>query len=192
MKQKPRGYAGIDHETIGSDILSLLDAVLMPESILGRDLCEKLRATDPARWYPIERLLEPLERLDARLGPDSLRRVGWSLYKLSHEAAIRASATSARSIVYGIDGMYHRANRGKQIGGWSVLDFKPGQATLEKTTPHHCMMEEGILEAALKTVGVSATIHQPRCIRRGADACHLVLSSHVNDHRWGSALTAQP
>ena len=30
-----------------------------------------------------------------------------------------------------------------------MLGFEPGKAELEKTTPHHCVMEEGIFSAAL-------------------------------------------
>jgi len=86
--------------------------------------------------------------------------------------------------VHGIDGMYRAANRGTDIGGWAVLDFSPGKAVLEKTTPHHCVLEEGILEAALRAVNVTATIYQRTCFRKGADSCEIVISSHIVDGRW--------
>jgi hypothetical protein len=183
-KRLPKGYRGIAHQTIGSDVLSLLSSVLMPEQILGKALVDDLKRIKPNDWYPIQTLLEPLELLATRLGPDSLRRVGIALFKLSHESAVREQASSAHDIVHGIDGMYHHANRGTDIGGWKVLSFEPGKAVLEKTTPHHCIMEEGILEAALRLMNVPPLIHQSACFREGADACHFVITSSVVDERW--------
>ena len=184
MQKFPKRYRGHNHETIGSDILSLLDAILMPEQVLGKDLTQRLRAIQPTEWYPISTLLEPLELLDRRLGSDSIRKVGIALFKLSHEANVRRSASSARDIIYGLDGLYRAANRGADIGGWAVLEFAPGRAVVEKTTPHHCVLEEGILEAALRTVNVTASIHQRACFRKGAEACEMVISSHIVDARW--------
>lgn len=184
VRRPPRGYIGIGHETIGSDILSLVRAVLMPEHVLGKEQVRMLRAVDPDQWYPIATLLEPLERLDAVLGESSLRKIGWTLFDLSHREAAANSLKSVRDVVYGIDGLYHHANRGEKIGGWEVLSFEPGEALLEKTTPHHCVMEEGILEAACKVVGVTPTIYQRACLRRGDDACRIVIQSHVRDARW--------
>jgi len=115
-----------------------------------------------------------------------MRKIGWSLFRLSHEAAVRANCSSARDIVYGVDAMYHRANRGEQIGGWEVLEFEPGRALLEKTTPHHCVVEEGIIEAGLRAMGVQATIRQLTCFRRGGEACRILISSHVTDARWSA------
>ncbi|HEX7666878.1 MAG TPA: hypothetical protein VF407_20255 [Polyangiaceae bacterium] len=182
--RKPRGYVGIGHETIGSDILALSRAVLMPDQVLGKEMASSIRGVETEEWYPIRLLLEPLERLDAVLGESSLRKIGWKLFELSHREAMRAAAKSVKDIVYGIDGMYHRANRGKQIGGWKVLSFEPGEAVLEKTTPHHCIMEEGILEAGCKEFGVNPTIFQNECFRKGGEVCRITIRSHVTDARW--------
>lgn len=187
VRRLPQGYRGTHHETIGSDIISLVDAILMPEPILGKERCAHLRSLRPREWYPIAELLDALDHIDARLGGDSLRKIGWSIFKLSHEAEVKANCTSARDIVYGIDGMYHRANRGEGIGGWKVLEFVSGRAVLEKNTPHHCVVEEGILEAGLLAVGVRATIVQPACFRKGALACRFVIESHTHGERWSGA-----
>ena len=184
IRRVPRGYRGIRHETIGSDILALPDAILMPEALLGRERLTRLMRVDRDRWYPIEDLLEAFEHLDGRLGPESMRKVGYSLFALSHESAVRAVCRTARHVLHGLDGMYHRANRGDAIGGWRVLAYDDRQALLEKTTPHHCVVEEGILEAALRAIGVPATIHQTVCFRKGADACRFVVSSRVSAERW--------
>jgi hypothetical protein len=190
MTRLPRGYRGIDHETIGSDVLALLDSVLMPEQLLGKELVQRLRAVRPSGWYPIALLLEPLEMLDKRLGADSIRKVGHALFRLSHEEGVRQKATSARDIVYGIDAMYRAANRGREIGGWSVISFTAGKAILEKTTPHHCVLEEGILDAGLRVVGVPAVIKQEMCFRRGDDSCVLTITSHVTDQRWSGRFSS--
>jgi hypothetical protein len=93
-------------------------------------------------------------------------------------------ARSAADVIYGIDGMYHHANRGSAIGGWKVLRFDPGYAELEKTTPHHCVMEQGILSGALAAVKCPGIVSQKQCFRQGADACLYVISSSFTDERW--------
>jgi hypothetical protein len=185
QQRRPRGYVGTNHETIGSDILSLLQAVIMPEQVLGREMVERLHGVRAAQWYPIQWLLDPLQRLEATIGASSLRKIGLAIFQLSHEAALKRHGKSVRDVVYGIDAMYHHANRGDDIGGWRVLEFKPGEAILEKTTPHPCVLEEGILEAGVRAMGVSSvSIEQPECMRRSADACRIRLVSHVVDQRW--------
>lgn len=184
MTRLPKNYVGKNHETIGSDILAIRKVLHLPERTLGKELADEIAKVKPDGWYPISLLLQALEALDQKLDAYALRSVGWSLFKLSHEADVRANATSAKDICYGIDGMYHRANRGERIGGWQVLSFSPGRAELEKTTPHHCVMEEGILEEALRTMGVPAKIEQKACFRKGADACRFVITSAITDRRW--------
>lgn len=180
----PRGYQGLDHETIGSDILAVLDALVLAEQVLGKERVARLRALSPTGWYPIATLLEPLEVMATKLGAGSLKSVGWKLFTLSHAEAFKANARSVKDLVYGIDGLYHRANRGDAIGGWQVLEFMPGLATLEKTTPHHCIVEEGILEEGLRVLGVPGMVSQTSCLRAGADSCVFRITSFVHDARW--------
>lgn len=186
-KRRPLGYLGRNHETIGSDVLAVLGVVSMPGQTLGGPLHERLKAVSPSGWYPIDLMLELLETLDARVGTNGLRQMGRKLFAASHEEHVRATAKSAADILYAFDDIYRRANRGEHIGGWKVLQFKPGRAVLEKTTPHHCALEEGIITAALACVGVPATVAQDQCFRKGADACQLVVTSVISDERWGAA-----
>lgn len=181
----PRGYLGLKHETIGSDILAVLDALVLAEQVLGKERVAQLRALSPTGWYPIATLLEPLEVMAEKFGAGSLKSVGWKLFTLSHAEAFKASAHSVKDLVYGIDVLYRRANRGEAIGGWKVLDFKPGEATLEKTTPHHCIVEEGILEEGLRVLGVPGMVSQTSCFRNGAECCLFRITSFVRDQRWG-------
>jgi hypothetical protein len=183
-QRRPKGYVGTDHETIGSDILAVLGALRLPEEILGKATFERLKEVKPEDWYPIGWLLELMEELDRRVGRFALMRMGRKLFKLSHEARVRQVAHSARDVLYGMDAMYHHANRGKSIGGWRVLQFSPGHAELEKTTPHHCAMEEGILLEALSLVGCRALVEQAECFRKGATACIYVVTSSIVDRRW--------
>jgi hypothetical protein len=189
--RRPKGYIGQGHETIGSDILAVLAILKMPELVLGPEDAKRLAAVDPAGWYPIEWLLELMEKLDAAIGYYGLVRMGRTLFQLSHKDRVEKVARSARDIVYGIDGMYHNANRGRGIGGWRVVDFQPGHAELEKTTPHHCVMEQGILSAGLAMVGCPASIVQTTCFRKGDPLCLFALSSTVTDARWCGA-TPEP
>lgn len=184
MTRLPRGYSGINHQTIGSDILAVLKALHSPEQALGKDLSAKLQSVKPNEWYPIGVLLEALDRLDSKLGTYALKNVGWELFKLSHADAVRQAVKSAHDLLHGFDSMYHRANRGTAIGGWRLLRFDPGHAELEKTTPHHCVMEEGILQEAMRTIGVKVEVSQRECFRKGAEACVFVVTSPITDSRW--------
>lgn len=188
MKRLPRGYVGTDHVTIGSDILAVLKATHLPELALGEALAARVRAVKVDEWYPIDMLLDIFERLDQHLGQRGLLAMGWSIFQSSHAVAVRASGvSSARELLFGLNGLYRRANQGDQIGEWKVLRFEPGLAELEKTTPHHCVVEEGIVQEALRTVGVPAKITQTSCFRSGAASCIYVVQSAVVDERWGGA-----
>jgi hypothetical protein len=184
---RPKGYVGIQHETLGSDILSVLRILRLPEQILGAEEAARLANVDPHRWYPIGWLLELMEHLDREVGSYGLMRMGRELFKLSHETRVLEVAQSARDIVFGIDGMYHHANRGRDIGGWKVLCFEPGRAELEKTTPHHCAMEQGLISAGLAAVGCPCNVEQLRCVRRGAPACVFEITCAFVDGHWSGS-----
>ena len=189
--RRPRGYVGTKHETLGSDIRSVLAAVPFPRRVLGDEMTSKIEELDPGGWYPIQPLLEVMGILSERLGRFTMLELGRKLFKQSHEQRVKEIAHSASDIVHGIDGMYHHANRGTDIGGWQVLSFVPGEAVLDKTTPHHCVMEEGILAEALNAVGVAALVRQTECFLKGADACRFVITSSITDERWSGAAPAK-
>lgn len=184
IRRRPRGYIGRNHETIGSDILSVLRILKLPEQVLGVEESKKLSAVDPGGWYPIEWLLDLMDRLDRDLGHYGLLRMGRTLFELSHKERVLEVAKSARDILHGIDGMYHHANRGGAIGGWKVVRFEPGLAELEKNTPHHCVMEQGILSAAFSAVGCPCMVTQRECFRQGADVCVYVVTSSLTGKEW--------
>ncbi|MFT3836097.1 MAG: hypothetical protein QM723_03755 [Myxococcaceae bacterium] len=184
MLRRPDGYSGKDHQTIGSDILSVLNALIMPESVLGRRLLAKVKAVQPNDWYPIEFLLEVMEVVETRVGKTALSSMGRRLFQLSHAARLKETARAGADIIFGIDGMYHHANQGKDIGGWKVVMFQPGRARLEKRTPHACVMEEGILAEALQTIGVPSLVTQSGCVKNGDPFCTYEISSALTDARW--------
>ncbi|MFN7132140.1 MAG: V4R domain-containing protein [Myxococcales bacterium] len=186
MTRLARGYVGINHQTIGSDILAVYRAVHSPDRMFGPELAGRLARVQAEQWYPIALLLEALAALDAKLDAFAMRSAGWQLFKLSHEEATRKAVKNARELLYGFDGLYHAANRGLRIGGWSVLSFEPGRAELEKTTPHHCVLEEGIMEEALRVIGAPSKVEQPKCFRQGADACVFVVTATGANANWGA------
>lgn len=183
-RRKPKGYTGLAHETIGSDILSVFRILKLPDQVLGKADADRLRDVDSSAWYPIEWLLDLMDVLDKALGHYGLLRMGRTLFDLSHKERVIQVAHSARDILYGLDDMYHHANRGRGIGGWKVLRFEAGFAELEKTTPHHCVMEQGLLSAALAAVNCPGLISQRDCFRLGADACIYTITSSLTDERW--------
>ena len=62
LKYRPKGYVGLRHETIGSDILSVAQILKLPEQTLGAELAGKLSRVKADRWYPIGDLLDHIER----------------------------------------------------------------------------------------------------------------------------------
>jgi len=193
-KRYPKGYQGRRHETIGSDILAVRQSLLAISNtsngalkILGPVALERFARIEPEGWYPIEWLLEMMESIDRNLGRFGLIKMGRVLFQLSHERRVANTLTCARDLIYGIDDMYRHANRGQGIGGWKVLHFDDSRAELEKTTPHHCMMEEGILAQGLKLAGAPSMVSQSVCLREGAPCCHFVIEPcHAAAH-WGSS-----
>jgi hypothetical protein len=184
LRKKPRNYVGQNHETIGSDILSVLAVIPLPGQILGPELMAAVKEVKPDGWYPISLLLDLLDRIDERVGRFGLLQMGRKLFQGSHAEQFKKVASTAADAVYGIDGMYHRANRGGGIGGWEVALFRPGRAELIKTTPHHCVMEEGILSEAMVTLGIPATVQQTVCLREGADHCRYAVASIISEEKW--------
>lgn len=184
MTRLPKGYVGKNHETIGSDILSVLKVVTFPERVLGEELAKKAQAVSPDGWYPIDDLLNMMDRIDKSIGRAGLVQMGRNIFRLSHEEQAKKVLHNAADIILGLDGMYHHANRGEGIGGWKVIELKPGLARMEKNTPHHCVMEEGILMEALRMVGVPVMVNQTECFRQGAPLCVYKLTSVITDEKW--------
>lgn len=177
-------YQNPTHETLGSDILAVRATVKFPTQVLGPDWLARLERIEPTGWYPIDTLLDLLDHLVRRSGRASLVQMGRQLFRASHQARLTPVLESAGDVIFGIDGMYHHANRGQDIGGWAVTRFAPGLALLRKTTPHHCALEEGILYEALHTVGTESLIVQHACMQSGARACEFEIRSSVRDERW--------
>lgn len=177
-------YRNPTHETIGSDILAVLHTLKYPDQVLGEAWVARLRTLEPTQWYPIETLLELLQALAKKAGHASVVQMGRQLFRDSHQKRLTPDLKSGGDVVFGIDAMYHHANRGKDLGGWKVMRFAPGVAVLRKTTPHHCALEEGILHEALHTVGTEALIVQSACMQRGDAHCEFEIRSSVRDERW--------
>lgn len=200
LERKPKGYQGLRHETIGSDILAVRDALAYLSGVsneedirntcrkvLGEEAARRIESVEPGGWYPIGWLLEMMESIEVKVGRNGLRRMGRLLFQRTHAANFSKVARVARDLVYGIDAMYHAANRGVYIGGWTVRSFSASLAELEKTTPHHCAMEEGILSEACSTLGVHAMVSQRQCFRLGADCClFVIVPTSISDPKWGA------
>jgi hypothetical protein len=182
----PRAYRSKNHTTIGSNVLALYQALQLPELVLGAEVARKIREIDPQGWYPIAVLLEPLEVIGEAVGPAGLRKVGRKLFQLSHEAHAKQVAHCAKDIIESLDAMYRDANRGEGIGGWRLLHFN-SDAEMDDTTPHHCALEEGILDAALRAVGAPCRIEQTMCVRKGAELCRFRVTPATRDARWDRA-----
>src|SRR5689334_3925311 len=100
-RRKPRGYLGKSHETIGSDILAVLQILKMPEQVLGIDEVRRLAEVEVDGWYPIEWLLDLMEKVDKELGHYGLLQLGRRLFAMSHEERLIQVARSAADVIYG-------------------------------------------------------------------------------------------
>ena len=159
-------------------------ATLNPAKVFDAEALRRLDHFRADVWYPIQWLLELTDQLSVKFGDSGFKKMGRELFKLSHAEHVRTVASSARDILSGFDGIYRSANRGDGIGGWKLALFQPGRAELEKSTPHPCVMEEGIMMEALATVGAPSTVSQGTCLHKGADACRFVILSTIRDERW--------
>ena len=183
LKRRPKGYTGINHMARGHDLIAVLKSVHVPEVTLGPELAARLKKVTPDEWYPIAELLDLLEQLDAKLGAFHLRQVGWTIWqKVPSEA--KAQFTGAQDLLNAFDRTYRLNNKGTGIGGWALTVFEPGRAVIEKTTPHHCGMEQGILEESLRQLGLQARVVQTVCFRNGGDLCRYLVTTNCNDERW--------
>ncbi len=182
--RRPRGYYGEDHTTLGSDILAVKKILNMPVQVLGKAESDKLNHVRPEGWYPVEWLLGLTEILEAHVGRYGLMQLGRKLFEASHKERVLQVAKSAKDILYGMDAIYHHANRGRGIGGWHVLRFGAGAAEIEKNTPHHCLVEQGVLTEALISVGAACNVSQQRCFLDGADTCIYEVTCAFADKRW--------
>ena len=177
-------YENKSHETLGADILAVLNTMKSPEEVLGAYWMARLRTIRPAEWYPIGTLLELQQQLIHRGGHCSLVRLGRQLFRDSHQERLAPALHTAGDVLFAIDAMYRHANRGQNIGGWEVLRFGPGHALLRKRTPLHCAIDEGFLHEALNSVGAIALIVQSACMQTGAKACEFEVRSSLSDERW--------
>ncbi len=131
------------------------------------------------RW-----LLEGLEALDAKLGSFGLKHVGWELFKLLARRDVPSGREVRRNLVYGLDGMYHHANRGqgdRRVEG--VLRFDRACAELERPPRTTAVMEEGILEEAMRTLDQGLGF-AARVLPQGRRGVPLRVKSPIVDARW--------
>ena len=155
--------------------------------MLGVEETRRLRSVDPAAWYPIDWMLNLMAKLNHQIGHYGLVRMGRRLFEMSHQARARQSLKTARDIVYAMNAMYHNANREVSgIGGWSVVLFEPGYTELEKTTPHHCVMEQGISGRAQQGGILLETSRRAAVFGRAPTLASIRISSAVVDERWCS------
>jgi hypothetical protein len=182
--RRPRGYYGDEHTTLGDGILAVTKILKMPEQVLGKEEFERLKRIKPDAWYPVEWLLGLTEILEAHVGRYGLMQLGRKLYAASHKDRVLQVAKSAKDILYAMDAIYHHSNRGRGIGGWQVLKFGAGVAEIEKNTPQHCVMDQGILTEALLSVGSACNVSQTQCFLEGAETCIFSVSSAFVDKRW--------
>lgn len=156
-------------------------------NVLGNALTDRLDAIDPERWYPVALMLEMERALEEKLGPSGLRRMGRALFKHDLSEMTRTHMKSVRESLSAMDAMYRTHNRGPNLGCWTVRSFTESRAELVKTTPHNCLMEEGILIEACATFDIAVLVTQPECTREGDDHClYIVTPTSLLSTKWGA------
>lgn len=200
MSQPSSPSPSDQHEVIGADMLAVRRAVeflsssastkttsMYVRNVLGNALTERLDAIDPERWYPVSVMLEMERALDDKIGASGLRRMGRALFKHDLSEMTRTHMKSVRESLSALDAMYRTHNRGANLGGWTVRSFTETRAELVKTTPHNCLMEEGILIEACATFDIAVVVAQPECVRNGDDHClYIVTPTTLLSSKWGA------
>jgi hypothetical protein len=175
--------AASDHEIVGSDLLSVISALPLADLVLGAELAARLRSAKPDGWYPISLFIETLERVSLKVGRFGLLQLGRQIFA-SRAEVFKKSSRSVADTLFNMNELYRRANRGSNIGGWEMVAFRPGYAEMIKTTPPDCLMVEGIISEALRTIEVPTLIEQRECRHRGAPHCRFIFTSSVTDALW--------
>ena len=68
--------------------------------------------------------------------------------------------------------VYHQANRGSEIGDWSVIKKEPKHIIMNNSTMHNCHLEEGILLGGISAFGgMAPRIVQTTCVKKGDPFC---------------------
>jgi hypothetical protein len=178
------GQAASDHEIIGADLLSVIRALPLADLVLGAEMSAQLRAAKPDAWYPASLFIEALQRVGLKVGRFGLLQLGRQIFATSQAPTFKQRVHNAAEALFGIDGNYRRANRGSAIGGWQMISFKPGHAEMIKTTPPDCLMVEGIVSEALRTLEIPTLIEQRECVHKGAPHCRFIFSSAVTGELW--------
>jgi hypothetical protein len=174
----------MNHVTLGAELLAILQTMRSPEALLGEEWIARQRQIHPKNWYPVTMAAELFQQLSRRLDRGALVEMGRQLFRDSHHRRLIPHLRSVGDVVFGLNGIYHRAHRGKDIGGWEVLRFDEGRALLRKTTPTPCALEEGLLCEALHSVGAEALVVQPTCVQHGGRYCDFEISSSLKGDRW--------
>lgn len=174
----------MSHVTLGAEILAILQTMRSPEALLGDEWVARQRAIHPKDWYPVTVVSDLVQQLSRRVDRAALVEMGRELFRNSHHRRLIPHLRSVGDVVFGLNGIYHRAHRGQDIGGWEVLQFDEGRALLRKKTPVHCALEEGLLCEALHAVGAEASVAQPTCVQHGGRYCDFEIRSPIRGDRW--------
>jgi hypothetical protein len=162
----------------------VLHVTTMPEDVFGEELTRRLQAVDPHQWYPVGLLLEATGLVARKVGRSGLQSIGRTVFKATHQQHFLRTASTVGDLIFHLDAMYHASNRGERIGGWKVVSFQPGLALVEKTTPHRCELEEGLLMEATVALGLPVRISQTACVHEGGEICVFKAASVIKDARW--------
>src|SRR5215831_6946133 len=102
MKDRPEDT----HQIKGAQILSAVRSLNLPHLVLGADLVENLEKVDEDSWYPFSWFSEIVGRLERKMGPGGMRKLGRTFFAVAFEPELRGRAQSARDVLYGFDAMY--------------------------------------------------------------------------------------
>ena len=84
-------YDNPSHETLGSDLLAVLNTLKFPAEVLGKYWLERLQGIEATHWYPVSIHLELQQQVLHRGGRPSLVQMGRQQFRDSHHGRLAPS-----------------------------------------------------------------------------------------------------
>lgn len=175
----------------GFGSFTVLASKLLLEEGLGTADRSGMVKFEPREWYPLDRWLKTLERVEKEFGAALLNQSGMTTPK---HAVFPPTVTDIHSALKCIDVAYHmnHAMRGEPMFSEALGQLREGighyiyepvkgknQVTVRSTTPYPCDFDRGIVLAMAQRFQPTATLTHDAsrsCRKQGGESCAYVVT----------------
>ncbi len=158
-------------ECLGTNIVSVKTQMLNPDIIFKKITKYSYDNISAIKWYPMEQFTLLTDHIEKEFSPNVIRKIGKAIIPEMKKAGVLPEM-SPELFLEGLSMVYHQANRGPNIGDWSVIKKEPKHFIMNNSTMHNCHLEEGILLGGISSFGGNAPrIVQTTCVKKGDSFC---------------------